>query len=251
MKKDELEFYENVGNWDFSMIKCEEEILTNWDFYKKIEENSDEHSLCLDLGTGAGENLLENYPKVGMIIGTDFSKEMIKNANENLKRYPERNVKFILMDNLKMTFPEGIFDLVSARNTIIDAYQIREALRDDGTLVIRGVDKGDCFELKELFGRGQGMYDEIAISDLDYANLRESGFRDISKVQILVNEYYKTEKDLMALLLKTPILEIINEKNEKKIVKIENDLFAEYVNRFKTDKGILLKRKYYGIVAKK
>lgn len=251
MKKDELEFYEKVGNWDFSMIECEEEILTDWDFYKKIEENSDEHSLCLDLGTGAGENLLKNYPKVGMVIGTDFSKEMIKNANENLKRYPEKKVKFILMDNLKMTFPEGMFDLVSARNTIIDAYQIRECLRDGGALVVRGVDKDDCLELKELFGRGQGMYDKIAISDLDYANLREAGFKEIQKVQIFVNEYYKTEKDLMALLLKTPILERISENNEKEILKIETDLFEEYVKKFKTDKGILLRRKYYGIVAKK
>ena len=55
----------------------------------------------------------------------------------------------------------------------------------------------------------------------------------------------------MALLIKAPILERISENNEKEIVKIETNLFDEYVKRFKTDKGILLKRKYYGIVAKK
>lgn len=251
MKKDELEFYENVGDWDFSMIKCEEEILTNWDFYEKIAENTNEKSLCLDLGCGGGENVLEKYPEVGMVIATDFSPEMIRTANENLKKYPEKRAKFLVMDNLKMSFPDEMFDLVSARHTIIDSYQIRECLKYGGTIVIRGVDKGDCLELKQIFGRGQGEYDEIAISDLDYANLREAGFKDVEKVEILKNEYYKTEQDLMALLLKTPILERENEDGEMEMPPIEKDLFDEYVRKFKTERGILLKRKYYGIVAKK
>lgn len=246
MKKD-LEFYDNIGNWDFSMINVEEEIITNWNYFEKIAENVDEHSLCLDIGTGAGERVLTSYPKVGMIIATDFSKEMIKTANENLKKHPEKNVKFIRMDNLKMTFPNNLFDLVSARHTIIDAYQIYNCLKEGGTLVIRGVDKNDCLELKQVFGRGQGQYDEIAISDLDYANLKEAGFRDVQKVKIFINEYYKTEKDLMALLLKTPILENSNKEN----LPIEQDLFNEYVKKYKTERGILLKRNYYGITAKK
>ncbi len=251
MRKNELEFYDNVGNWDFSMIDYEKEILTDWDYYKKISENVDEHSLCLDLGTGAGENVLKHYPKVGMVIATDFSKEMIKTANQNLKKYPTKNVKFIMMDNLNITFPKNIFDLVSARHTIIDAYQIHNCLRENGTLVIRGVDKDDCLEIKKLFKRGQGQYDTISISDLDYANLKEAGFRNIEKVEIVVNEYYKTEKNLMALLLKTPILERVNKNNEKEILPIEKDLFDEYVKQFKTDRGILLKRLYYGITANK
>ena len=73
-------------------------------------------------------------------------------------------------------------------------------------------------------------------------------------VQILQNEYYETEEDLMALLLKTPILddfsEIENNDFEHRKI-IEKDLFDEYVKRYKTEKGILLKRVYYGIIAKK
>lgn len=251
MLKSELEFYNEIGNWDFSMIDCKEEILTDWDFYKKIEENTNKYSLCLDLGTGAGENLLKNYPKVGWVIGTDFSEEMVKTAKENLKKSDKKNVSFLKMDNLDIKFPEGMFDLVSARNTIIDAYQILKCVKAGGTLLVRGVDKYDCLELKELFGRGQGMDGRIAISDLDYANLQEAGFKNVQKVEILVNEFYKTEKDLMALLLKTPILETLSENNEKIIKEIELNLFNEYVEKFRTEKGILLKRKYYGIIAKK
>ena len=38
MKENEFEFYEKIGNWDFSQIKCKTEYLTNWDFYEKIRE---------------------------------------------------------------------------------------------------------------------------------------------------------------------------------------------------------------------
>lgn len=57
----------------------------------------------------------------------------------------------------------------------------------------------------------------------------------------------------MALLLKTPILDNFSEiKNENhEITMIEKDLFDEYVRRYRTSKGILLKRVLYGIVAQK
>ena len=254
MKENELNYYEKIGNWDFSQIKYETEKLTNWDYYEKIKENTNEKSLCLDLGTGGGENVLKHYPNVGMIIATDFSKEMIKTAKENYKNYPNKNIKFTLMNNLEMTFPKEIFDLISARHTIINAKQIYECLVDGGTLVIRGVDQKDCWEIKELFGRGQAYKDEMPISEKDYLDLKEAGFTKIEKVQILHNEYYKTEDDLMALLLKTPILDDYSEiKNEDFVHKpiIEEEKFNEYVTKYKIEKGILLKRVYYGIIAKK
>ncbi len=247
----ESEFYDKLKNWDFSMINYEKEIKTDWGYYKKIAENVNEHSLCLDLGTGAGENVLKHYPEVGMLIATDLSNEMIKTAKQNLKKYPNKNIKFLTMDSLKITFPANIFDLISARHTIIDAYQIHRCLREGGTLVIRGVDKNDCLELKKIFGRGQGLNDEIAISDLDYANIKEAGFKNIQKVEIIIDEYYKTKEDLMALLLKTPILEKTHPNNEKEILPIEKDLFDEYVEKFSTPRGILLERLYYGIKATK
>ena len=254
MKENELNYYEKIGNWDFSQIKCQKEYLTNWDFYEKIKENTNEKSLCLDLGTGGGEKVLEYYPEVGMLIATDFSHEMIKTAKENAKKYPEKRVKFTQMNNLKMKFPSETFDLISARHTIINAKQIYDLLIPGGTVVIRGVNQKDCWEIKELFGRGQAYNDEIAISEKDYQDIKEAGFKNIEKVEILQNEYYETEDDLMALLLKTPILddfsEISGEECEHRTI-VEKDLFDEYVKRYKTEKGILLKRVLYGIVAKK
>lgn len=249
MQESELKYYERIGNWDFNQIKCTTENLTNWDFYKKIKENTTEKSLCLDLGTGGGEKVVQNYPEVGMIIATDFSEKMIKTAKENAKKYPNRRVKFVKMNNLSMNFPKETFDLISARHTIINAKQIYESLVPGGILVIEGIDKEDCWEIKELFGRGQAYNDEIAISEKDYQDLIDVGFKNIEKVKILQNEYYETEDDLMALLLKTPILNNFLERQNKII--IEKNLFNEYVRKYKTEKGILLKRVLYGIVARK
>lgn len=254
MQENELKYYEKIGNWQFDQIKCKAENLTHWDFYQKIKENTNENSLCLDLGTGGGEKLLKNYPNVGMIIGTDFSKSMIKTAKENAKKYPDKKVRFIQMNNLEMTFPKETFDLISARHTIINAQQIYDCLVHGGVLIIEGIDKKDCWEIKELFGRGQAYNDKISISEKDYYDLKKAGFKNIEKVEILQNEYYETKEDLLALLLKTPILdefsEVNNESLEHKPI-IENNLLEEYINKFQTEKGILLKRVLYGIIAKK
>ena len=254
MQENELKYYEEIGNWDFSQIKCTVEKLTDWDFYLKIKENTTNKSLCLDLGTGGGEKMLANYPDVGMVIGTDFSKEMINTARENAKKYPNKNTKFTCMDNLNMTFPNETFDLISARHTIINAKQIYDLLVEGGTLVIEGVDKKDCWDIKETFGRGQAYNYEIAISEKDYKDLKDAGFSQIEKIEVLENEYYETKEDLLALLLKTPILddfsEISGEEFEHRTM-VEKNLFDEYVKKYKTEKGILLKRVLYGIVAKK
>lgn len=254
MQENEHEYYEKIGNWDFDQIKYKTEKLTSWDFYEKIKEYTNKDSVCLDLGTGGGEKVLKYYPEVGKIYGTDFSGEMIKTAKENAKRYPNRNVEFLQMDNLNMEFPDKMFNLISARHTVINAKQIYKALKDDGVLVIEGVDKNDCWELKELFGRGQAFYDKVAISEKDYEDLKDAGFTKIEMLEVLENEYYEAEEDLLALLLKTPILDDFSEEDNSEFEhrkEIEKDLFEEYVNRYKTDKGILLKRVLYGIIAKK
>lgn len=213
MKDYGIEFYENLGNWDFSQIKYQTVKKSEWDFYKKIEENTNESSLCLDLGTGGGEKVLKYYPKVGMVIATDLSNSMILTANENKKNYPEKNVKFVKMNNLEMTFPNGLFDLVSARHTMIDAKQVYDLLKDGGLLIIEGVDQKDCWDLKELFGRGQAYHDENPLSEKEYQDIKLAGFSSVEKIEL--------------------------------------DLFDEYVRRNKTEKGILLRRVSYGIVARK
>ena len=96
--------------------------------------------------------------------------------------------------------------------------------------------------------------DEIPISQIDYENIKKAGFREIEMQEIIQYEYYETEEDLLALLLKTPILDDFSEMentNNAHHPSIEKDLFDTYVSIHTTSKGIELKRVLYGIVAKK
>lgn len=254
MQTKEYEFYNELKNWDFSKIKYEEEYFTNWDMYDILEKNTNSQSKILDLGTGGGEKVLSFFPNAAEILATDFSEEMIKTANENLKKSNKKNITFKQMDNLNMDIPSNYFDVVVARHTCIDAKQIYNTLKKDGILILRGVDKLDCWQLKKLFGKGQAYNDIVPISFIDYENVLNTGFKNVELVPIHVREYYKTKEDLLSLLLKTPILDDFSEINDnEKLIKkdINLDKIDEYIKENKTDKGILLIRRYYGITAKK
>ena len=146
MASDEYEFYNELKNWDFSRINYTEENLTNWDMYSILREKSNSSTKVLDLGTGGGENVLRKFPEVQEILATDFSEEMIKTANNNLKQSRRKNITFKQMDNLDMNTPDNYFDIVVARHTCINAKQIFKTLKQNGVLLLRGVDKLDCWQ---------------------------------------------------------------------------------------------------------
>ena len=243
----ELEFYEKVKNWEFSMINYTKECLTDWDLYKLLELNANKDSILLDLGTGGGEKVIRYFPDCKEILATDFSKEMINTARENLRKSGRKNIEFRQMDNLNMNTPNNYFDIVVARHTCTDAQQIYNTLKTGGKLLLRGVDKLDCWSLKMIFGKGQAFDDTKPISLVDYENIIKAGFKHVELVPIHVREYYKTKDDLLALLLKTPILVDFSEIEDNII--IDNDILDKYIKENITEKGILLIRRYYGITA--
>ena len=254
MNNNELDYYNRIKNWDFSKISYEVESLTNWDMYKILNEKTTKNSRILDLGTGGGEKVINKFPEALEIVGTDFSQQMIKTDKENLTKSNKKNIKFKVMDNLNMDTPDNYFDIVVARHTCIDAKQIYKTLKKDGLLLLRGVDKLDCWQLKRLFNRGQAFNDIKPISQIDYENILDAGFRNVELIPIYDREYFKTKDDLLALLLKTPILDNFSEENENtSLIKKEIDMqkLDEYIRNNTTDKGILLRRRYYGITANK
>lgn len=243
----ENKFYSNRKNWDFSKIKFTTiyDPQNKFDFFDTIKKYSDNSSLCLDLGTGGGENLLKFYPDVGYIIAMDFSPEMIQTAQQNLKSFPKRKVKFIIGDNFKLNFPNNLFDLVSARNTNYDPVQVFNILKDKGTFIIQGVDTKDCYDIKTYFKRGQGYNSKENVSELEFQKFKGVGFSSVNLYPILFTEYYENKEELLKLLLKAPI---INDCDVNDNV-IENDILDKYIADHQTEKGIELKRVYYGILA--
>lgn len=248
----EKNFYNEIGNWNFSNINYKTKDLSDWNIYKKIKEYSKKDFICLDLGTGGGEKLIEKYPEVKKVIGIDNSKKMIQTAKANLKRSHKRNIEFKVMDNLKLEYPNESINLISARHTIIKAEELFRILKTGGYAIIEGVDKMDCIELKEIFKRGQAYNDEKSIFEIDLENLKEAGFEVIEAESIKQTEYYQTKEDLIKLLTKTPILNDFSEMTQKNIEKsIERDLLKKYIKSFKETEGIKLNRVSYGIVARK
>lgn len=252
--KNELGFYDSIKDWDFSMIKYIEENLTNWDLYKILNDYTSLDCKILDLGTGGGEKVIKNFPITKEIIATDFSQEMINTANKNLAKTERKDISFKQMDNLNMTTPNDYFDIVVARHTCIDANGIYKTLKNGGKLLLRGVDKLDCWQLKKLYGKGQAFKDDKPISLIDYENILDAGFKNVELVPIHIREYYKTKEDLLALLLKTPILSDFSETEENNFDnkdKINMNLLDKYIQENTNEKGILLIRRYYGITAVK
>lgn len=253
MKTNEFNYYNELANWSFDNINYTSETFTNWIYEEEINKHANKNSKILDLGTADGEKVLKNFPDCAEILGTDFSSEMIKSANQNLLKFGRKNITFRVMDNLKMDTPENYFDLVTARHTIIDPKQIYKTLKPGAYLIVRGVDKLDCWSLKKLFGRGQAYHDEKSISLIDYEAIVDAEFKDVELIPLHVIEYYKTKEDLYALLVKTPILDDMFEESSKVYERktIENDILEKYVNENTTEKGIKLIRRYYGIIGKK
>lgn len=253
MKTNEHDYYSELANWSFEDIDYTSEVFTNWIYEDEIKKQVNENTRILDLGTAAGEKVLKKFPDCAEILGTDFSNEMIETANNNLLQSGRKNISFRVMNNLKMDTPDNYFDLVTARHTIIDPVQIYKTLKEGGQLIIRGVDKLDCWSLKRMFGRGQAYHDIKPISLIDYEAIMDAGFKDVELIPLHVIEYYKTKEDLYALLVKTPILDDFSEEssNEYERKTIEKEIFEKYVEQNTTKKGIKLIRRYYGIIGKK
>ena len=248
-------FYEEIKDWDFSMFEIETETLTNWDLYEELKKVVTKDSKVLDLGTGGGEKVLEFIPDCEEILGTDFSEGMIETANKNLHASGRRNITFRLMDNLKMDVPDDYFDVVVARNTVTDPEQIYKCLKKGGYLLIHGVDKEDCWNLKLLFGRGQGFTDAKSISLVDYENVLKAGFKDVELIPIYEREYYKDAITFKEFLKKVPILDDFSEENHDNKEYYNNDLDDEKLDQYISENTyngkIRLLRRCYGIIAKK
>lgn len=245
----EKEYYEKIKKWNFDKFQIETERLTKWDLYETLNKITNKESKILDLGTGGGEKLLKYFPNCKEILGTDYSKEMIKTAEKNLIKTKKKKISFKEMDNLNMTVPDEYFDVVVARNTITDPKQIYKCLKPGGYLLIQGVDKLDCWNLKRMFKKGQGYNDIKSLSQIDYEKILDANFKDVELIPIHEREYFNNKNSFKEFIKTVPIIYEYNDDSFNK--ELDNNKLEQYIKENTYNRKIKLIRRYYGIIAKK
>ena len=243
----DFEYFEKMAHWSFDEFGIHEECLTDWDLYGLLNAAADKDSRILDLGTAGGEKILEFFPDCAEILGTDYSPAMIETAKENLAKSGRKNILFKVMDNLNMDVPSGYFDIVVARHTCTNPKQIYECLKPGGTLLIRGVDKYDCWNLKLMMGGGQGWNDLVPVSIADYENVLKAGFSEAELVPIHMREYFKDKEVFKRFLETVPILDGVAIGGGI----LDEEKLEKYISENTISGRIILYRAYYGLSAKK
>ena len=236
-----FEYYENIAHWTFDEYECREECLTDWDLYEILRSLATPCSHILDLGTAGGEKIFAEFPRCAEILGTDYSPNMISTARANLAASCRTDVSFKVMDNMKMDVEDEHYDIVVARHTCTDPAQICRCLKPGGYLLMRGVDKYDCWDLKLAAGFGQGYNDPVPVSVSDYENVLHAGFTDVELVPIHTREYYRDAETLKAFLRVVPILDHMPEAS----------VLDSYISRNTYSGRVRLIRRFYGITARK
>ena len=140
-----------------------------------------------------------------------------------------------------------IFDIVVARHTCTDPVQILKCLKPGGHLLIRGVDKHDCWNLKLIMGGGQGWNEPVPVSIVDYENVLKAGFADVELVPIHTREYFKDRETFKTFLEAVPILIDVAIEG----TPLDDDLLDRYIAANTVNGMIVLYRRYYGLTARK
>jgi len=241
----DFKYFEKMAHWSFDEFGIHEECLTDWDLYGLLNARADRDSRILDLGTAGGEKIIEFFPDCAEILGTDYSPAMIDTARKNLSESGRKNISFKVMDNLKMDVPDEHFDIVVARHTCTDPVQIFRCLKPGGTLLIRGVDKYDCWSLKLTMGGGQGYEDPVPVSIADYENVLKAGFSEVELVPIHTREYFRDRESFKSFLKIVPILDGVAIEGGV----LDEEKLDRYISENTVGGRIILYRAYYGISA--
>lgn len=241
----DFKYFEKMAHWSFDEFGIHEECLTDWDLYGLLNAHADRDSRILDLGTAGGEKIIEFFPDSAEILGTDYSPAMIDTARKNLSESGRKNISFKVMDNLKMDVPDEHFNIVVARHTCTDPVQIFRCLKPGGTLLIRGVDKYDCWSLKLTMGGGQGYEDPVPVSIADYENVLKAGFSEVELVPIHTREYFRDRESFKSFLKIVPILDGVAIEGGV----LDEEKLDRYISENTVGGRIILYRAYYGISA--
>jgi SAM-dependent methyltransferase len=214
-------------------------------FEQKLLDLSGNDKVALDLGCGDGRFTLRMAAHFQHIVGIDGSVERLKLAQAEQQTVGRNNVRFEKQDAYQTTFAQDTFDLVYSRRGPTPYHECHRIIKPGGHCSTIGIGEKDAWELKPIFGRGQG-YGAWNTSALEQAEerLRQEGFQVVHRQNFLYDEYYATYHDLDLFLQGVPIFEDFDSQRDR-------NLLEAYVATSQTHKGIRLPRHRIVIVAVK
>jgi len=108
----------------------------------------------LDLGSGAGNDCFIARSIVGeegLVVGIDFTKEMLLKAENNLSKTNYKNIKFVYGDIENLPFKENSFDVVIS-NCVLNLVPDKEKAYNE---ISRVLDTNGHFSISDIVTSGQ------------------------------------------------------------------------------------------------
>ena len=245
--------YKDVGakiGWNFSKINPTVEQNKCYNYYQKVVEHISPNSIMLDVGCGSAEKAIRYFSLAKKVYETDIEPNMLEKAKENVQKYYSDDIKYANKFGFKIMdcdgaydFSDDYFDLVVSRHCGANMAEVYRVLKKDGVFLSEDYSCDDCSELKQIFGRGQG-YRESPLYKKVMSDCLDAGFSEINFLRFEQIEYYQSADELKFLLSHTPILNGYDDN-------IDDEKLQEYVNKFTTKKGIMLRRRLYAFELKK
>lgn len=214
-------------------------------FRKRLLDLSSKDKIALDIGCADGKFTLSVAPYFKKVIGIDTSKVNLDIAESHVNDERSKNVEYSLQDASHTLFKDSFFDMAYCRRGPSYYKEYCRILKTNGYYIEIGIGEKDTFELKKIFGRGQG-YGKWVSSRLseNLKQLQNLGFKVIFAKDYYYFEYYPSYKELDLFLQGVPIFEDFDSEKDKEVLQ-------KYVKKFTTIKGIQLSRHRLVIVAKK
>ncbi len=211
-------------------------------FKRKIVEAAGAEKVALDVGCGSGLFTCEMARHFGQIVGIDTSIERLKQAEAVAQELGIANARFEGQDARRTTFGDGEFDVIYNRrgpNFYQEGFRVA---KEGGTMVFISIGERDTWELKRVFGRGQGFH-EWQRSALEWSQEqgRQAGLRVVYGQDFFYDEYYASYQDLEVFLQSVPIFEDFD-------VEGDRERLERYVERVQGERGIQLERHRFVVV---
>lgn len=214
-------------------------------FEQKIVELSGAEKVALDVGSGKGEFTLHMAEHFRQIIGIDHSVESMKYAQQHQQEQGNTNAHFEIQDARNTTFAADTFDVVYTRRGPSFFHEYYRVAKPGGFLLMIGIGEKDAWDLKKIFGRGQGFW-EWKTSALEQAEqqMQHEGFSIVYGQSFSYGEYYASFEDLNQFLQSVPIFQDYHSERD-------TALLDAYVTAFQRGQEIYLARQRYVVVARK